>query len=167
MESKQSLGLCKLSFPPDQRRRVNRQVRVVECLQGWKHPTSRGICVPGRRGDGSDKAIAFGRYRLDVSRLRRIVSQGVAQLTDGGVQRVIDVQLEIASPYAFDNLLPEDELPLPLDEQEEQLHRDSFETERPFAPPELEVGGIELESAKSQETRVRHIPSPCVNPSRS
>jgi hypothetical protein len=54
---------------------------------------------------------------------------------------------------------PEHELPSPLDEQEEHLHRDAFEMERLFAPSEPEVGGIELKSAKAQVTRV-HLVSP-------
>src|SRR5215211_1849656 len=152
MRGKQSFGLCKLSFPPNQRRRLDRQGRVFECLEWRKHPTRRGNREPGQRGDGSDKAIAFGRYRLDEFRLRWIISQGLAEFSDSGVQPVVEVQHDIASPYGFDDLLAEHELASPLDEQDEHLHRDSFEMERLFVPSELKVGRIELKSAKSEET---------------
>ncbi len=114
---------------------------------------------PGRRGDGTDEPITLGRYRLDVSRARRVVPQGTANLADRGVQRVVDVQHDIPPPDALGDLLAEHELPSPLDEEEKYLQRDSFETERPAGPPELEAGRVELESAKSQETCGHRGPS--------
>jgi len=73
----------------------------------------------------------------------------MAHFADRGVQRIVDVQHDIPSPDGFNDLLAEQELPSPVDEQAERLHRDSFETERSPRLSELEVGRIELKWAKS------------------
>ena len=81
------------------------------------------------RGDGPDEPIPLGRYRLDVARVRGVVTQRPANLADRGVQGVVDVQDDIPAPDAFGDLLAEHELPAPLDEEQEHFQRDPFETD--------------------------------------
>src|ERR1039457_5357253 len=76
------------------------------------------------------EAISLAQYGLDVLRIPRVVSQGITNLPDGGINAVIRVEVEILSPEALNNLLAADQSPFLPNQEDEQIHGDALHAHR-------------------------------------
>ena len=91
------------------------------------------------------ESIAFARYRVDEAGVVRVVFQGVADLSDGGVDAVFGIDEDILAPETFDDFLAGDDATLALQKKDQQLHGDALEFHDPIIAAELETRGVEFE----------------------
>src|ERR1700732_2270056 len=76
------------------------------------------------------KTIAFAEHGLDVVRVSGVIPEGIADLSDRGVNAVVRVEIEVLPPEPLNNFLASDQ-PSPLPhQQDEQIHRDTFHAHR-------------------------------------
>jgi hypothetical protein len=91
-------------------------------------------------------------HRLDVSRRRSIVSEGVPDLADADVERVVEVDEGGAVPQSPAQVVTGDELARPLEQREENLPRLILQPTTAIVLPE--VAGHEV-AAEFPEARQR------------
>ena len=106
---------------------------------GWR--LAAGIFL----GGGRDETIASSDYGLQVLRLVGIVRQGAADLADGGIDSLFDVDEHIFAPQLAGDLLAGDQLAPLLYHEHEQLQRQAFEPNRAATAAELKAAVIQLE----------------------
>lgn len=86
------------------------------------------LCHLDFRGNGSLalEAIPFAEYGLDILRLAGIVSEGIADLSDSGVDAVIGIEVKVLPPESLNNFLAADHPFLFPHQEDEQIHGDAF-----------------------------------------
>jgi hypothetical protein len=96
---------------------------------------------------------------LDETRLLRIVPQGGSDLTDAGVDPQVEVDVRVSAPELFPDLLTRDEIPLPLDQKDEQLGRLGIELHRPPVAGQRAGLGVDREIRKPNQSHARNLQS--------
>src|SRR5437762_13646800 len=104
------------------------------------------IAVSNRGG----KAIPLAHHRLHETRLLRIVAQDEADLTHSRVDAVVDIDENFLAPQAVSDLLAGNEFSAPLDQQDEQLHREFFQAQQALASLQPITRLIECEIAEME-----------------
>src|SRR5580698_10038456 len=94
-------------------------------------------------GSGRDEAIAPSDHSLQVLRLVNIVCQGSANLADGGINSLFDVDEDVFAPQFVGDLLAGDQLPPLFDQEHEQLQRQALEPNRDATAAELKTTVIQ------------------------
>ena len=83
-------------------------------------------------------------------RLPCVVAQGIADLSNRGVNAVIRVEVKILAPQPINNFLATDQSSLFPDEQDEQIHGDAFQTHRLTGASEFIPSDIQYKPAELQ-----------------
>src|SRR5580658_7459269 len=96
-------------------------------------------------GGGRNEAIAPANYGLKVLRLASIVRQGTADLADGGINSLFDVDEHIFAPQLAGDLLARNQLAPLLDQKHEQLQRQALQANWVATAAELKASVIQLE----------------------
>jgi hypothetical protein len=73
------------------------------------------------------KAVASAGNGLDKSRLFGIIFQCLADFPDCRIDCAIGIEEDVLAPELFDDRFASYQLAPPLDQQEQDFHRDSFE----------------------------------------
>ena len=79
--------------------------------------------------------------------------QRLANLADRGVHGRLHIDEDVLPPQALDDLVAGDELTAPLDQEDQQIHRQALEAHRLPVAPQLVGGDIELEAAEAIGSR--------------
>jgi hypothetical protein len=95
--------------------------------------------------DRRHEAISPPGDGLNETGLLAVVLQHLPDLAHGAVDAVVQIQVGILAPDPLGDLLPGDQLPGPLGEEQENLERDPLELERPARAAELERGTVQLQ----------------------
>jgi hypothetical protein len=95
------------------------------------------------------EAIPFAEDGLDISRVGGIFSQRVANFSDGGVNAVIGVEVDVFPPQAHDDFFATDQSSIFPDQENQQIHGDAFQMYRFSATSQLISAYIQNELAKS------------------
>jgi hypothetical protein len=93
--------------------------------------------------DGGDETVAHAGDGLDKAWMFRPVAEEIADFADRGVDAVFGVDKDFARPKALGNFSARDEFPLALDQEDEQLHRFSFEGEAAVVKKKFEATAVE------------------------
>src|SRR5215472_1575677 len=91
------------------------------------------------------KAISSSDYGLQIPRLLRIVLERGTNLADCSVDALFNIHKDIFSPQPVCNLFASYELALILDQEHEQLQRETFQPEWLALAAQLETAEIEFE----------------------
>src|SRR5580704_4477431 len=110
-------------------------------------------------GGGRDEAIAPADHGLQVLRLACIVPQDAADLADGGIDSLFDVDEYVFAPQLAGDLLARDQLPPLFDQKHEQLQRQAFQSNRSATAAELKATVIQLEIVEAN-LLLRHSRTP-------
>src|SRR5580704_12410686 len=108
---------------------------------------------------GRDEAIASSNHCLQVLRLAGVIGQRAANLADGGVDPLFDVDEYVLAPQGRRDFFSRDHLTALLDQEHEQLQRQSLEPNRGATMAELEATVIELELVEA-DFLIRQCPAP-------
>ena len=102
--------------------------------------------------EGSYESIALPRYGLHEAGVLRVIAEDLTDLADGGVDAVLGVHKDFAVPQALDYFGSGDEMAIPGCQQNEQLHRFSFQLEAAAPTGELKAVAIHLEVAEFKDS---------------
>src|SRR5882724_757211 len=109
----------------------------------------RGPRLPKGRGDGCAEAVAFANYGFDEAWVFWVVAQGLPEFSDGGVDAMLGLNEDVLAPEFVDDLFACDEVAVPAGQQDQQLHGNFFEFQRPAVATQLIAAQIQLKSVKS------------------
>jgi hypothetical protein len=90
---------------------------------------SASICA-GSTLEGTIETIPSAKDGLDVLRVPRVISEGIANFSDGGVNAVISIEVAIFSPQSLNDLLAANQPSIFPDQEDEQIHGDAFHAHR-------------------------------------
>src|SRR5579863_4388559 len=110
-------------------------------------------------GGGRDEAIAPADHSLEVLRLVGIVGQGAANLADGGIDSLFDVDEDVFAPERAGDLLTRDQLPLLFNQEHKQLQRQALQLHGDATVAELKTTVIQLEVVEANRL-LRHSTTP-------
>jgi uncharacterized protein (DUF1786 family) len=100
----------------------------------------------------SDKAISAAGQGFDVARTRSRVAQSLAQLIDGGVQAVVEIDEGIGGPELLAHLLARNHIAGTLEKQGQHLQRLILKAKLGAVFAQLARGEIKLEEAKAHDS---------------
>ena len=106
-------------------------------LASWRRPPKRRALLSRRLRRPGDEPVSLPGHGLDHARPLGIVPQGVADLSDGAVDAVVGVEVDVLAPDPFHDLVASHEPSPLLDEEEQQLHGDTLELDGSAAPAQL------------------------------
>ena len=81
-----------------------------------------------------------------------IVLQDLPDFPNRAVDAVVDVEVNLLPPNPLDDLLPRDQLPAVLGEEQQNLHGNALQLERLAGASELVGAGVELEAFAKLES---------------
>jgi hypothetical protein len=93
---------------------------------------------------GSDEAVAATDNGLQALRVVGVVGEGAADLADGGIDALFDVDEYIFTPELGGDLLARYQLAAVFDQQHEQLQRQTFQANRDATAAQLKATVIQL-----------------------
>ena len=102
--------------------------------------------------DRSDKAVSAAGDCLDKTRAGGGISEGLADLVDGGVQAVIEVDESVGGPELLLQLLAGDDLAGAVEQESQDLERLSLEAEPHAILAQFPGGEIELEDSEAGDS---------------
>ena len=103
--------------------------------------------------DHRNPHIAAPRDRLQVARRLGVVAEVMADLADGGVDPLFEVDVRLAAPQLLLDLLARDHLAGAADEEQQQARRLMGEAEDESGAAQLPGLGVELERSEAQHHR--------------
>src|SRR5262249_42309016 len=94
------------------------------------------------RPTGCESCAAFEAVPLtedcfDIFRLSGIIAERLTDLSDGGVDAVIGVEMEAFRPELPDDLFAADQLSIFADQQNEKIHGNAFQVDRRASASQL------------------------------
>ena len=108
------------------------------------------VGVPIATDHRSSETISFPNHGFYETRLVRVIPQHHADLADSDVDAVIGIKENVLTPKVLSDLVARYEFPVPLDQKNEQLHREFFQAKRASTPVELVAAPIECEVAEME-----------------
>jgi hypothetical protein len=96
----------------------------------------------------SNEPIALPGDGLDVAGFLGVVAEGMAKLTDGGVDAVLGVDEDLALPKSLGNFFAGGKLSVFLCQQDEQFERLAFNAQAFPAAYQLEASAIQTKIAE-------------------
>src|SRR6202790_5850877 len=117
-------------------------------------------------GGGGDEAIASSDYGQQVLRLVGVVREGAADLADGSIDSLFDVDEDVFTPQLAGDLLARYQLAPLLYHEHEQLQRQALEPNRAATAAELQAIIIQLEIVEADFFIRQHTTTklPVANP---
>src|SRR4029077_7996264 len=76
------------------------------------------------------EAISLAEHGLDILWMPGMVAESIADLSDRGIYAVIRIEVKILPPKSLDDLFSADQLSLFPHQQDEQVHRNTFQSHR-------------------------------------
>jgi hypothetical protein len=93
-------------------------------------------------GHRCNESVSSAGHRLYEDWILRIVFQDLANLSDCGIDAVVGVKEDVLAPDPGENIVSTDQLPLSLDQQEQDLHGDSFQLQSPAGATEFKADPV-------------------------
>src|SRR5580704_14929107 len=81
---------------------------------------------------------------LDKTRARRVVTQDLPYLSDGGIDCVFGINVDLIAPKLLNDLLSPDQFARPAGQQNQEFHRDPLELQLRARPPQPMVADVEF-----------------------
>jgi hypothetical protein len=106
--------------------------------------------IPIAEGHGGGKPISFAYHGFHKTRLLWVVPQRGTDFTDSGIYAVINIEENVLAPEPLGDLLAGNQLAGPLEQQDEQLHREFLQPQLTLAPLQPVAGLIERELAEME-----------------
>ena len=100
-----------------------------------------GMAIAQDHGGG--KAVSLSDYGFYEARLLGVVAEGGAHFADSDVDAVLDIEENVLAPETLGNLVAGDQLTVPLEQEDEQLHGEFFHAQDIVASLEPVAGLIE------------------------
>ena len=125
---------------------VNFRWSWLLCHGYWLWHLEAAVAPSHRRG----KTIPFADHGLYEAGLLRVIAQYEPDLANSRVDAVVDVDKDTLAPEAVGDLFAGDELSIPLDQQDEQLHWEFLQAEEALAPLQPITGLVERELAEME-----------------
>ena len=85
---------------------------------------------------------------MDESWPLYVFPQSRSNLANGSIDAVLSINKDIFAPQPLDNLLPADDLPIFLQQQDEQLHGNALEFQRAILTSQFKAGGVQFKIAE-------------------
>jgi hypothetical protein len=99
------------------------------------------IAADHRRG----KAVSPSHYSFQETGLLGVVPQHQTDLADRSVDTVIDIVERVLAPKALGDLVAGYQLPVPFEQQDQQLHGELFQAQEALTPLEPILGLVQRE----------------------
>jgi len=99
------------------------------------------------------KAISLADDCFYKPRFLRVITQHEADLANSRVDAVVYFDKNVLTPKTIGDLFAGDQLSLALNKQDKQLHREFFQTQLAFTPPQAITGLIQCELAEMEFLR--------------
>src|SRR5688572_6598123 len=102
---------------------------------------------------GCDEAIALAGNRLHERGGVGGIAQRLADFANRRVHPCLDVDEDVLTPEAIDDLTPQHELASPFDEQQQQVHRLPLDPHGTSVPTQLVGADVQLEVTEPKSVR--------------
>ena len=127
------------------RPRLLNQLLREGIANGCKFPCCLSARDLALRLDHGNEAVSPSGDGLHESRSLGVVLQYLANLADGGVDAVVGVEEDVLAPNPFYDLVTGHELPSSFNQEEQQLHGNSFQLERPAGAAQFVGAHVQVE----------------------
>ena len=91
-----------------------------------------------------DEAIASSGYSLYEAWLFGIVPEGLTYLAYRGVDSVLGIEEDVIAPEPGDDFFARHQVPIPLYQEDEQLHGNALEFQQPAGAAQFKAGRVQL-----------------------